>query len=80
MSCGQLFVGDVKESRGRKWLVVGIETERHVSATKKFENFQSLLQPHILEEIHLCTSTFTMGKTAPPKKKGGTYLISLLYS
>jgi len=78
MSRGQLFFVDGSESRGRKCLVVGIETDdRHVAA-KEFQNFHLRSRPHILEEFH--HRTFTMGKTAPPKKKGGTYLLSLLYS
>jgi hypothetical protein len=48
---------------------VVIDASGHVSEVPSAEDFQSQL-PHILEKIHLVT--FTMGKTAPPKKKGGT--------
>ena len=75
MGCGQLFADVVrKKSRGRMWLVVRIEAGLHVSSAKKwnFEKFHRLLRPHILEKFHHCT--FTMAKTAPPKKRGGTYL------
>lgn len=51
-------------------MLVVIDASGHVSEVPPAENFQSQLPHIILEKIHLVT--FTMGKTAPPKKKGGT--------